>query len=523
MTMTGKHVLAAVVVVCVVLLAFGGAFVMRQPDRPAANGRIGGAAPPVPEQGSQRPNVVLIVLDAFRTDRLGAVRGGVPVTPALTRLAETSYRFTNAVTPCTWTKPAMASAFTSRYVDAHQVYYSMDPARPEAPTGHALPGVLETMATYFREAGYSTAGIQTNGNLVERLGFAEGFDRYLFQNDADADWVTGLALEQLDDLRAPFFLYVHYMDPHALYSPPEPYRTLFGPLPELTAAEEATVGRSIDYLLDQVEHRLGARAGRKFSPLSPEGRDTLRILYDAECRFMDDKLAKLFEHLDSTTPNTLMVVLADHGEEFWEHGSMGHGQTMYQEQLAVPLFFHGPGLEPRADARPVETLHILPTMAAFAGLGPRPQWQGYDLLSGEDQGLQPLVRGSQGVATPCPETRPVFSNTYASYPRMNVHTEMVLNGDLKLIRNHVSDAIELYDLAEDPLETTNIAPQRPDAAAHMRLLLDEHRATNVRHTGGRVKPESVQLPPDLVEQLKALGYFPADEDGDAQPAAPAGG
>ncbi len=202
-------------------------------------------------------------------------------------------------------------------------------------------------------------------------------------------------------------------------------------------------------------------------------------------------MAKLVEFICTERENTLVIVLADHGEEFWEHGSMGHGQTMYQEQLAVPFFIHGPGINPQTSHSLIETLHVLPTVAAYLGLKPNPDWQGYDLLAQLDS----------------EQDGPVFSNTYASFPRSNVQTEMVLVGDTKLIIKHASDEIELYNLAEDPDETDNIAEQHRDTVRRMHALLDKHRKANLRYCAGKGMPEPVGLPPLILEQLGALGYL----------------
>jgi len=438
------------------------------------------------------PNIVLIVVDALRADRLGAKRNNVPVTPRLERLAKQSVWFTRAVSPCSWTKPAMASILTSRYVDAHRVFYAAD-GQDDAITTDVLPDTLPSAATYLKNAGYTTACVQTNGNLSADLGFDQGFDRFVFENNADADWTTDRAIEHLQALTPPFFLYVHYMDPHAPYSPPEPYRSMFGTLAPLTLAEQKAVANSLDYLVDQAYAFLGLRDKRHFDELSPQGRETLRVFYDAECRFMDTELARLLDVIWSTTERTLVVATGDHGEEFWEHGSMGHGQTMYHEQIAVPLLFHGPGLEPRTIAFPVETLHILPTAAAYAGLDADPFWQGHDLFAPE------------ALAPPA-----VFSNTYATLPRTGIHAEMVLEDTVKLIVNHIEGEDELYNLAVDPLEQDNLAPSRPETVNRLRNLLDEHRKNNIRHGASGAPRITPDLPESLLEQLRALGYLPSN-------------
>lgn len=483
--MARRPLFAGVLVLCVAMFWLAGLARHRTPSL---------GTKPLAARPLEKANVVFVVLDACRADRIGATRNGIPVTPTLNRLAKESLCFERAVAPCTWTKPSMASVFTSLYVDTHQVFYSADFGQGDTTTSDALPASIETIASYLKRAGYSSVGIQTNANLTEALGFAQGFDVYLFQNAADADWVTALAIEEVRKRTRPFFLYAHYMEPHAPYDPPERYRALFGPLEPLSPAEQRAVSQSLPYLLDKAYHELGIRDERRFQELSPQGRERLRLLYDAECRFMDDELAKLCAFLESEHENTLLIIVADHGEEFWEHGSMGHGQTMYQEQLAVPFLIQGPGIVPQTRHEPVNTIHILPTVAAYLGLEPKPSWQGQDLLAHLD--IQ--------------QDSPVFSNTYGSFPRVNVAVEMVMQGDTKLILDGAAGAVELYNLAADPRERRNVAPQRPDTVQEMSRWLAEHRKTNLRHHAATGIPATVHPPPSLLEQLEALGYLDAD-------------
>ncbi|MDQ1257256.1 MAG: Sulfatase protein [Candidatus Hydrogenedentes bacterium] len=432
------------------------------------------------------PNVVLIVLDAFRADRIGAERNGLPLTPMLNRLTAESLEFTRAAASCSWTRPSMASLFTSLYVDAHQVFYVAGRSKEDEQTADALPDALETIAEWMKKGGYATLGIQTNANLTAELGFAQGFDEYLFENDAKADWVTDRASERLAGLKQPYFLYAHFMDSHAPYDPPEAYRTTFGPLPAISAEEQAVVDQSLPYVLDMFYHTVGALDVRKFATLSPEGRETLAIRYDAACRFMDDQLTELLARIERETPNTLVVILADHGEEFWEHGSLGHGGSLYEEQIAVPFFIHGPGIQPRQEANPVSTVHLLPTLAAYLKRPPEPNWQGQDLLKGYAPDM------------------PVFAKRPASAPLEHLCMEMARVGTMKLIVHPATGQEELFDLAADPRETNNLAAAQPDATARMRSLLTQHLKDNRNHRqGGR---SEVRLSPELREQQRRIGY-----------------
>lgn len=442
------------------------------------------------EEGpSNAINVVLIVLDALRADYVAGECNGVPVMPKLSRLAEESVRFTNAVTPCTWTRPAMASIFTSLHVDAHQVYFSNDPRSSKKAIADALPGSSETLASYLGKLKYTTVGVQTNANLVSDLGFAQGFDSYYYMSTVPANEVTTLAIEKIRRAYEPFFLYVHYMDPHMPYDPPARYRKLFGWPPGIDAAELHIVTNFKRYFWDLCDRVTGNKEKSDFEELSPKAKEALQRLYAGECRFLDDELARLLDHFRNEKDNTLIIIVADHGEHFWEHGYLGHGLTMYEEELRVPFFMLGAGLKPRAIDVPVEMLDILPTVAGLVGGPSRPTWQGMRLFDGIRQGGD----------------TPVFSYTRGPYPACNTDLEMVRRGDLKLIVNRKHNRVELYDLAADPRERTDLAAERPEDVAKMKAMLDAHREQNIKDRQ-QDAPEQVEISDELRDQFKALGY-----------------
>jgi len=445
----------------------------------------------LPQQRPANPlNVVLILLDALRADRVEAQRNGIPLMPYLTRWSADAVRFTHASAPATWTKPSMASIFTGLYVDAHQVYFGPDPNAQGQPVSDALPPSLETMAGYLKKAGYRTACVQTNGNLVPEFGFAQGFDRYPYYLDVPASEVTAHALELCQDLAEPFFFYVHYMDPHFPYTPPERYKQLLGWPPPLDENELKLVSDFTPYFWDYANYLIGARKAPSYPPLSPAAQEAVRTLYDGEVRYLDDELGKLLEVIHAKWPNTLYIILADHGEHFWDHGYVGHGLTLYEEEVHVPFLLKGPGLAPRSVDANVETINILPTVAQILGLTPNPAWQGRSLFSNKDN-----------------ENRAVFCRTRGPWAACNTDLEMVGLCNLKAILDRRRNRVELYDLTADPLEKHDLALERPKDVEAMRALVEAHRGENerMRQQGA---PLSVPLPPDVLEQLQRLGYYP---------------
>lgn len=403
------------------------------------------AAPP--------PNVVLVVLDACRADGIDGTRGGVPLMPNLA--AFQGVRFTNAVAPGSWTTPSMASLLTCAHVDTHQVHEGT----------LILPESAETMAEYFKQAGYATMGVQTNSNLTPERGFAQGFDQYIYQVDAKADFVTSQATQLMTETGTPFFLYAHYQEPHVPYYPPETYRTMMGyPDPALTPAEKSIAEDFAPYMLDHLKYHLGINPSLSFPPLSATGREAVRTLYDAELRYNDAQLDILLDNLLFFHPNTIVVVLADHGEHFWEHNSLGHVTTLYEELTHVPLLIRAPGLAPAVVDSVAGTVDTLPTVAALAGLAPRPQWQGRSLFAPRD---------SAGPAHSCAKSPPPWLRDL----------EMIRFGGMKLIREYKTGAVELYNLDTDPSESVNLAAAQPDTTALLTEMLHLHLRRNARANG----------------------------------------
>jgi len=438
-----------------------------------------------------RPNVLLVVIDTLREDRVYGERNGVPVMPNLVAFAEESLQFNNAATQCTWTRPSVASIFTSLYFDAHKVFFSADPEQPEVPVQGFLPKSVGTLPEYLKNAGYTTWAIQTNGNLGGEIGFGRGFDEYVYVHDPLASEVTDIALEKARELSDPFFMYVHYMDPHKPYKVPEEVGEVFGSVPELDDADGVKVAEVIPYSRDQIRHFFGLKDKREYESMSVAGREAVRRLYDIQCRFVDEHLGRLLDEVQSQHPNTLIIVVADHGEELWEHGSLGHGTGMYAEQLDIPLLIHGPGVEPGVVDAVVEALDILPTISAYLGLEPNPMWQGRSILTADRL-----------------EERPAFSKTLGPWPQALMDTEMVRQGRYKLIHKIRKKRVELYDVVADPGDTIDLASERPELVRELLALLHEHREENVA-LGELHEVEDFEsnLDEETIERLRQLGYI----------------
>lgn len=431
-------------------------------------------------------NIVLIVLDAFRQDRLGGERNGVPLTPFLDSLKQESAFFPYAVTNCTWTRPAMASLFTSLYVDAHQVVY-VKPVEGMSEGTDRLSAEFETLATLVKRYGYFTAAVQTNGNLIPEFGFARGFDNYRISLDADGSLVTQWAIEELNRLQEPFFLYVHYMDPHLPYEPPERYRAMMGYSPELLSEEERAIVENFrDYLFDHCQFMTGQIQEPKFSPLSETAQESVRVLYDALIRYTDDQASELVKAVRRASPDTLIVILADHGEHFWDQGFLGHGLTLSDCELRIPLFIVGGDIKPGIYERPVELVDIVPTIAALLGIPPSNAWQGANLFSGGN--------------------KPVYAKTNSLTPEWNTDLEMVITEGKKLVRDHKNARVQWGDWPGDTVVVDDtLTMAQSEMLEFMKQLLTNHRLINVR--ARKTINEQKTIDPEVLEHLRRLGYI----------------
>ncbi len=430
-------------------------------------------------------NVVLIVMDAFRADRVGQVRNGVPLTPFLDSLGGEAAVFRSAVSNCTWTRPSMTSLLTSLYVDAHQVIYgALVKEDPDA--FNALAPEIPTIATVLKAYGYNTLAIQTNGNLFPELGFSKGFDVYRTSLDADATQVTDWALEEWNRARTPFFLYAHYMDPHLPYEPPQQHRDMVGYAPETLSNEERAVVENFrDYYRAHCEFMTGQTPNSPFAPLSDAGKEAVKLLYDASIRYTDDHVGRLVKTIREKAPDTLFIITADHGEHFWDHEFLGHGLTLYNCELRVPLFFLGAGVPPGEYDHVVELVDVLPSVAGLLGLPREHNWQGADAFRSED--------------------KPVYAKTKSSNPRWNTDWEMVISEGKKLVLNHKDGTAHLFTFPQDGLESEDLGKEDPTTVGRLRELLRQHHLKNLQ--ARRAKGKQAEMDTATLEQLRNLGYM----------------
>jgi arylsulfatase A-like enzyme len=415
-------------------------------------------------------NVIVLLVDTVRRDAVGCYGAGEHATPAIDALASAGARFEQARAQSSWTLPSVASVFTSRW--CHEVTDWADlPQR--------LPDEAVTIAELFHAKGYATAGFSANVLVNRDNGFAHGFETFWAPPAEASMWTDALvtadravAWLKARDAARPFFLYVHFVDPHSPYCPPDRRpKDPNAPIPG-----------------DMSLSFYGKR------PL-PDGATLAewRRLYAEEVALVDRGVERVLAALPfEVRRNTYVVFLADHGEEFFDHGFLGHGWSLYEELLRVPLVVSGPEIPAgRVVREPAGLIDLLPTLADLAGVdggGARSSWRGISLRKALAGSPAPIDRtflaetyhyGPMRVAVQQGMTQAIFFNRGpGDPPPVTEHTF----GEERVRALLPREA--LFDLLADPDEKGNLA-RRPDAGPALAAARDVVLRSFARALPGR--------------------------------------
>lgn len=432
------------------------------------------------------PNVLFISVDTLRADHLGCYGYARDTSPNIDALAKQSVRFENALTHAPWTLPSYGSVFTGLDPSRHwagAVYsrehcFGHDVAGPSTKGRHAQPldANVRTLAEQFAAAGWQTAGFVNNQFLAPSYGLDRGFQRYTLY-EYNASFGVDLARDWIAERDRPWFCFVHLMDPHMRYGPPEPWDAKFAdaPLAQTKAAGWPPA-------LDAVRGSTTAAGDEAFKA-------RLIAYYDAEIAFTDHEIGRLLETLETSgaLANTIVVFHSDHGEEFWDHGGFEHGHTLYQELLHVPVMIRFDGrLAPRVVPERMRAYDLFPTLLELCGL-PVPA----DL---DARSLVPWLDGREK-----PADRDAVSEFMLTTSR---ESKASWRGALKTIVAGAHDD-EIYDLGADPGERANLAKERAAyGASERQRLIERHSSAWARHP----KPVEVRLTEGELHRQDGFGY-----------------
>jgi len=438
------------------------------------------------------PNIVLVVIDTLRADHLGGYGYTRPTSRHLDALAADGVRFAQAVTVAPTTFPSVSSLLTS-----------ISPLAFHSPAARnaGIPPEHVTLAEVFRMHGYRTAAV--SGNPIVRRqpqgdgGFDQGFDTFDEQCSApsltevaphSAPCITRRAVAALDDLgRGPFFLYVHYLDPHHPYAPPLESNRFTSAYTGRWYIKRGLTGPIMWWLYqDGEDPGIGAR-----------DIEHLRDLYDGEIASVDADLARLLDAFDrrGLRDDTLFVLTSDHGESLMEHRHMGHGASLYETELHVPLIFHWRRRWSGTTVRPelVCTTDIMPTILALAGLPAPESTQGRILFATD--------------STRLPGGHACLSVGRVNWETMQAGLFGIRTDTEKLIYDPVADGYELYALDADADELRNeLAAGTPPTSPRFTALRDRLATELGAATTAAKAADGNAMDPQLRRALESLGY-----------------
>jgi arylsulfatase len=473
-------------------------------------------SPPGMDVARATGNVVIVVIDTLRADRVGAYGQPLDTTPFIDSLAEEGIVFENARSNSSFTRQSMSAMYSGLYPsNGGQVGHW---ARP--------PEDRTVLPQYFKSKGYRTGYVSNQFIMPDFTTYFDVSENSPPPEPVEALWsgaeVSERALSIADGFGDdPYFLYVHYIDPHALYEPTEEYYERFQPHP---IPKEQRLNHQIWIMGREHTVEAGIIPGH---PLF----DDMTLRYAAEIAMTDDYVRTLIEGLRERgqLENSTILVLSDHGEEFFEHRYIGHSWTLFEESIRVPLILWSPGLNrPARIAEPVSLVDVLPSLLDLHGI---------DYTAGEFDGRS-WFKGEGPERVVAPESRPqiaeliyyektvqraIVDGKYKFYgsslwwdPRQRWEIDSSQHERAHAIVRRKAERPSLwnltaktmvFDLEADPRELTNLLEGSSDMLSRFQPVLRAYRE-RVTSAGVKDNPKDLasDLDPDTTERLKSLGY-----------------
>ncbi len=400
-------------------------------------------------------NVVVIVIDALRADRLPMYGYKKMTAPFLYKLSKQSAVFMHTFAASSWTAPATATIFTSLYPFQHGVLMGLLAIRNAKKinpniTVNKIPGEIVTMPEVLQKYSYKTFGIADNLNISVYEGFDQGFDKFETNSYKGAKFVSEELLKWKNEIikSGKYFLYIHFMDPHAPYHGREP------------------LYEKSDNFEEDIKRR-----------------------YDSEIHYADEYIKKLYKEF-GWDQNTLLIITSDHGEGLWDHGWMDHGHSLYYEEIHVPLIIHYPEInKSKKIYTPVSTIDILPTIRDILGLPLSKKEEGKSLL--------PLLQNKKNKLN----KRHIYLHLWKKV-RREIEWDGVINGRWHFILKMRKERM-LFDMGRDKKEQFNIY----DGNKRMGKKLENQFFKFYKSCKKFAKKKTkLKLNKKDINKLKSLGY-----------------
>lgn len=402
-------------------------------------------------------NLVFILVDTLRADHLPFYGYNKDTAPFLHSLAKESIVFDNAFSTCSYTAPATASIFSSMFPSQHGVitgHFANLKLQKGSPSVKfdQIPEEITTLGEEMSSNGFNAFGLADNLNIAKTTGFAQGFSKFVTYEDKGSRVMNQTLMEWKPEIENSdkYFLYIHYMDPHAPYLQKAPW----------------------------------------YKPGTDE-KSSIINAYDSEIADLDSQIERMFAEF-GWKENSIVVFTSDHGEEFWEHGYLGHSRTLYREVINVPLFIYVPGAKSKRINNLVTTMDILPTLAGLLNLPKKENWEGVDLTT--------LMKGQTL------QDRSIFGQLLrrSDHPKPEVLSTMTPDWHYLGTKPKGKGVThELYNARLDKKETKDLSSEKPEMVKDL--------SEKVANAGkGKTTYETItvekQISQEGLDQLKTLGY-----------------
>ena len=425
-------------------------------------------------------NVLLVSFDAGRAKSVSCYGCPRLTTPNLDKLAKDGILFKEAISPAPWTLPATMSIFTGLYPSSHKVLNKYTVTGPDSFVETVLSKDIKTIPELLKENGYILAGFTGDAGVGGAFGYNRGFEVYLDKvKFGGFDQSIPAALEWLKTKNQqpatkdkPFFMFLHGYDAHGQYDPPAGYtREFVKSYQGLLQGGKVEQGTFREQGLDQMA-KSAAGGQPPYITMTPADVDFYTSLYEEKIKDADERFAQFLDEFTKMglRENTIIIITADHGEEFYEHGYLDHGPTLYEELVHVPLIMILPDKSSskagvgKVISEPVSTIDIMPTVMELLGyenpLKNKPVAVGISLL--------PLLRGEKIP------TRDIFCETDYRLVTFKRCLRTVHDGNkYKFIYTLENDGKELYNLDNDPEEKNNLIAAGDQAPVKFRRIAYE--------------------------------------------------